>query len=154
MSKVNVAVLGCGFWGSNHTRVFSELNNCNLIAVADVNADRARSIGEKYHIKWYDDSSKLIERKDVEFISICTPTVTHAELALRAIEAGKHVLLEKPMTNTVKEAEDIINSARRKDVRVMVGFIERFNPAVRKAEELIKNGEIGGIVLASSRRVS
>jgi len=154
MGKLNVGVLGCGFWGSNHARVFSELDSCNLIAVADINAERSSAIGRKYHIEWYADASKLIDRKDIEFISICTPTITHAELALEAIEAGKHVLVEKPMTNTLEEAEEVTRSASRQNVKVMVGFIERFNPAVRKAEEIIKNGEIGDIVIASSRRVS
>ncbi|MEM2889608.1 MAG: Gfo/Idh/MocA family oxidoreductase [Candidatus Bathyarchaeia archaeon] len=154
MSKINVAVLGCGFWGKNHARVLSEIENCNLLAVADVNGEKARSIGEKYYIRWYTDPSKIIERKEIELINICTPTITHAELALEAIEAGKHVLVEKPMTNTLEEATKVNKAAKKKSVHIMVGFIERFNPAVKKAEELISNGEIGSIVLASSRRVS
>jgi UDP-N-acetylglucosamine 3-dehydrogenase len=97
---------------------------------------------------------KILERKDVEFVSICTPTITHAELALETIKSGKHVLVEKPMTNTVEEAREVIKKADQKSVHVMVGFIERFNPAVKKAEELIEKGEIGSIVLASSKRVS
>ena len=154
MNRINVGVLGCGFWGRNHARVLSELGSCNLIAVADINAKKARTIGEKYNVKWYTDASRLIENKNIELISICTPTITHAKLSLEAIKAGKHILVEKPMTNTVKEAEEVIRSANRQNVKVMVGFIERFNPAVRKAVEIIKNGEIGDIVIASSRRVS
>lgn len=111
---------------------------------------RARTLGEKYHIDWYSDISKLIERKDLDFISICTPTITHAELALEAIKAGKHVLVEKPMTSTVEEAREVINSANKQNVKVMVGFIERFNPAVVKAKEIMENGAIGKVVLASS----
>ena len=99
MHKVNVGVLGCGFWGKNHARVFSELDCCNLVAVADIEAERARNTAEKHHVDWYSDPSKLLERKDIEFLSICTPTVTHASLALKAIEDGKHILVEKPMTS-------------------------------------------------------
>ena len=154
VNRINVGVLGCGFWGRNHARVLNELDSCNLIAVADINAKKARTIGEKYNVKWYTDASRLIENKNIELISICTPTITHAKLSLEAIKAGKHILVEKPMTNTVKEAEEVIRSANRQNVKVMVGFIERFNPAVRKAVEIIKNGEIGDIVIASSRRVS
>jgi UDP-N-acetylglucosamine 3-dehydrogenase len=135
-------------------RVLNELDCCNLVGVADIDSKRARIIGDKYHIDYFSDYSKLIERKDVEFITVCTPTVTHAEIALEAIKAGKNVLIEKPMTNTVQEAKEIINSAKRQGVKIMVGFIERFNPAVIKTEELIKNREIGEIVLASSKRVS
>jgi len=154
MNRLNVGVLGCGFWGRNHVRVFSELDCCNLVGVADIDARVARTIGEKYHTKWFSSPSKLIERRDIDFISVCTPTITHADIALETIKAGKHVLVEKPMTNTVKEAEEVIESSKRKGVYVMVGFIERFNPAVRKAEEIIRNGEIGDIILASSKRVS
>jgi predicted dehydrogenase len=89
---------------------FSELVFCNLIAVADTNAEKVRTISEKYNVEWYINVSKIIERKDIELIIICTPTVTHAELALEAIKAGKHVLVEKPMTNTIKEAEEVIGS--------------------------------------------
>ncbi|MDQ1279836.1 MAG: hypothetical protein QG670_1098 [Thermoproteota archaeon] len=154
MAKLNVAVLGCGFWGKNHARVYSESTTCNLVAVGDVDAERARTTGEKYHVDWYADPLKLIERKDIEIISICTPTTTHAKLALEAIKDGKNVLAEKPMTSTVEEAKEVIGAAERQGVHVMVGFIERFNPAVRKAEELTGDGEIGSIVLASSKRVS
>ena len=102
----------------------------------------------------YTDPSQLLERGDVDFVSICTPTITHAKLALEAIGMGKHVLVEKPMTNTVEEAEEVIRKASSQNVRVMVGFIERFNPAVRKAKEIMEKGDIGQVVLASARRVS
>jgi len=154
MNKLNVAVLGCGSWGKNHARVFSESTTCNLVAVGDLDAERAKTIGAKYHVDWYADPLKLIERKDIEFVTICTPTTTHAKLALEAIKTGKNVLAEKPMTSTVAEAKEVISAAKRQGVHLMVGFIERFNPAVRKAEEITRNGDIGSIVLASSKRVS
>lgn len=154
MSRINVAVLGCGFWGKNHARVFSESSVCNLVAVVDMDRERARSIAEKHHVNWYTDISELLRKEDVEFVSICTPTTTHAQLAIQAIKAGKHVLAEKPMTNTVKEAEELVQAAKKNNVKLVVGFIERFNPAVQKAKEMIDAGDIGKIVLASSKRVS
>ena len=154
MEKVNVAVVGCGFWGKNHARVFSELDDCNLSAVVDIDSDRARAFGDLYNVEWYTDLSKVLERKDVDSVSICTPTITHAKLSLDAIEAGKHVLIEKPMTRTIEEAKEVIEAAKVNNVKIMVGFIERFNPAVRRAEELIREGEIGEIVMGSARRVS
>lgn len=154
MEKVNVAVVGCGFWGKNHARVFSELDDCNLSAVVDIDSDRARAFGDLYNVEGYTDLSKVLERKDVDSVSICTPTITHAKLSLDAIEAGKHVLIEKPMTSTIEEAKEVIEAAKVNNVKIMVGFIERFNPAVRRAEELIREGEIGEIVMASARRVS
>ncbi|MCJ7632834.1 Gfo/Idh/MocA family oxidoreductase [Candidatus Bathyarchaeota archaeon] len=154
MSRINVAVLGCGFWGKNHARVLSESSVCNLVAVADMDSERARSIAEKYHVNWYTNVSEVLRKEDVGFVSICTPTTTHAQLAIEAIKASKHVLVEKPMTSTVKEAEKLIQAAKKNNVKLMVGFIERFNPAVQKAKEMIDAGEIGKIVLASSQRVS
>ena len=152
--KINVGVLGCGSWGTNHVRVLNELDCANLIGVADIDPKRAKIIGTKYNIDYYSDYSKLIERKDIQLLNVCTPTVTHAEIALEAIKTGKNVLVEKPMTNTVQEAKELITSARHHGVKIMVGFIERFNPAVTKTEELLKKREIGEIVLASSKRVT
>jgi UDP-N-acetylglucosamine 3-dehydrogenase len=80
--------------------------------------------------------------------------VTHGELSLKAIEAGKHVLVEKPMTDTVEEAENIINAAYREGVHLAVGFIERFNPAVQEAKRLIDLGDIGEVILITAKRVS
>lgn len=140
--------------GKNHVRVFSKLDLCNLLAVSDIDINRARRIGNKYNIDWYKDPSKIFRNKDIDLVSICTPTLTHTELTLEAIEGDKHVLVEKPMTNTVIEAERVVKTAKQKNVMVMVGFIERFNPALKKAEELIKKGEVGEIVLTISRRLS
>jgi len=154
LEKLNVAVIGCGFWGKNHARVFSELDDCNLSAVVDIDPDRAREFGRLYNVECYTNLSSVLKKGNVNSVSICTPTVTHAKLALEAIKAGKDVLIEKPMTSTIEEAEEVITAAKLHDVKIMVGFIERFNPAVRRAEELIRKGEIGEIVMASARRVS
>ena len=154
MEKLNVAVIGCGFWGKNHARVFSELDDCNLSAVVDIDPDRAREFGRLYNVECYTNLSSVLKKGNVDSVSICTPTVTHAKLALEAIKAGKDVLIEKPMTSTIEEAEEVITAAKLHDVKIMVGFIERFNPAVKRAEELIRSGEIGQIVMASARRVS
>ena len=154
MRMLNVAVVGCGSWGSNQARVYSTLQNASLVAVSDIDEKRAREVGERYRVDWYTDSAKIFERPDIEAVSICTPTVTHAEIALRAIEDGKHVLVEKPMTNTIDEAEKLIKAAKAHGVYLSVGFVERFNPAVEEAMKIIARGEIGEVILAHTRRVS
>jgi len=154
MRKLGVSVIGCGSWGRNHARVYKELENTSLISVVDLKESTAREIGERYGVEWLTEAEKAFEKPEVEAVSICTPTVTHAELALRAIQAGKHVLVEKPMTNTLEEAEDLITAARRQGVHLVVGFIERFNPAVSEAVKLVSSGEIGDVILAHARRVS
>jgi UDP-N-acetylglucosamine 3-dehydrogenase len=154
MAKVNVGVIGCGFWGKNHVRVFNEIDDCNILAVADIDGQQSRLLGEQYRLDWHVDPMQIIENPSIDFISICTPTSTHASLALDAIKAGKHVLAEKPMTSTSEEAKQVIAAARKAGVYVMVGFIERFNPAVRFTEKLILENKIGTPVLASAKRVS
>ncbi len=152
--KLNVAVIGCGSWGRNHARVYSEIDNADLVAVCDIQEASAKSIGERYSAYWCCDAQKVFDNPDVDAVSICTPTVTHADCGLRAIEAGKHVLVEKPMTDTVQEAEALIESAERQGVTLSVGFIERFNPAVREAIKMISEGKIGDLIQVHAKRVS
>jgi UDP-N-acetylglucosamine 3-dehydrogenase len=154
LRKVNMAVVGCGFWGKNHARIYSELEKADLIAVADLKEDAACALGERYGADYHGDPADLIKRDDIDAISICTPTVAHAKIALEAIEAGKHVLVEKPMTSTVAEAERLIAAAEKAGVKLTVGFIERFNPGVIEALRLVREGKIGDIILARAHRVS
>ena len=154
MKKIKVAVIGCGSWGRNHIRVYNDLGNASLTAIADMNTATARELGERYSVEWYTEPEKIFGRDDVEAVSICTPTVTHADLAMQAIEAGKHVLVEKPMTNTTNEAKELINAAKKQGVYLTVGFVERFNPAVSEAMNIISKGEVGEVILAHTRRVS
>lgn len=154
MKNLNIAVVGCGSWGRNHARVYNDLQEASLIAVADANVNTAREIGEKYHIDWYTDPMKIFERPDIEAVSICTPTVTHMDIASRAIGSGKHVMVEKPMTNTIEEAKELINKSKAQGVTLAVGFVERFNPAINEAMKMINQGEIGEVILAHTRRVS
>jgi UDP-N-acetylglucosamine 3-dehydrogenase len=152
--KIKVGVVGCGSWGRNHARVYKELPGAELVGVADLNPAAAREIGERYRVPYYTDPDKIVSDPEVQLVSICTPTVTHAELGLRSIEYGKHVLVEKPMANSVAEAEELIRAAERHHQWLTVGFVERFNPAVQEVYRRVAAGEIGKVILAHSRRVS
>jgi len=154
MKKLNVAVVGCGSWGRNHARVFKDLDSAALLAIADVDQSVAEEVGVRYNVDWYTDPKKIFDRSDIEAISVCTPTVTHADIALTAIKAGKHVLVEKPMTDTTDEAESLIRAAEAQGVYLAVGFVERFNPAVNETIKKISEGKIGEVILAHARRVS
>ena len=154
MSKLGVAVIGVGFWGKNHVRVFSELSETKLVAICDTDIKRAKNIAGQYGVEAYSDSRKLLKRKDIEAVSICTWTTTHAVEAMRALKAEKHALVEKPLASTIREARKIVYSAKQKDRCLMVGFIERFNPSVQRAKDLLKKGEIGELVSATAKRVS
>jgi len=147
-------VIGCGVWGRNHARVFSELPHTTMKSVVDIDKGSVSALAQRYHVQNSTDPEKTFSDPDIDAVTICTPTVTHADLALRAIEAGKHVLVEKPMTNTLKEAKTLIRAAKKHGVHLTVGFVERFNPAVREAMRVVDEGTIGRVILAHTRRVS
>jgi UDP-N-acetylglucosamine 3-dehydrogenase len=149
-----VAVIGVGFWGKNHARVFSELEETKLVAVCDRDLERAKTIASQYGAEVYDDSRKMLKRRDIEAVSICTWTTTHAAEAMRVLKARKHTLVEKPLASTIREARKIVDFAKQNDRRLMVGFIERFNPGVQTAKSVLKTGEIGELVSATAKRVS
>lgn len=153
MEKIGIGVIGVGAWGKNHARVFSELEAVNLIAITDRDLDRVKAIAKKYHTTPCQSIDELIRHEDIDAVTICTPTVTHADLALEALEAGKHLLLEKPMTDTVQQAQRVVDAAKSADALLMVGFVERFNPSVQTAAEVIDDGKIGELVLGSARRL-
>lgn len=154
MNKLSVGVIGVGFWGRNHARVFYELPNAELKAVCDVNKERVKELAKKYSINGYTDSRELLKKEDVDAVSICTWSTALAKEAVRALNAGKHVFVEKPMAINVKEAEEVVELSEKNDLYLMVGFIERFNPGVEKLKNLLERGEAGTVVSTLSRRVS
>jgi len=153
VNQLKVAVIGTGFWGKNHARVFANLNSTKLVAVCDANPAAAQSVGTEFHVDHETDVNKLLARKDIDAVSICTPTTTHRQVAELALSAGKHVLVEKPMTNTVSEARELLELAERKKLRIMPGHIERFNPVVSCLKDLIGKGKLGRAILLIARRV-
>ena len=153
MRSLGVAVVGTGSWGRKHARVYNELLETELIAVCDVNPKRAKDVADQFGVEGYTDSGRLLKLEGVEAVSICVWSTKLADEALKALEAGKHVLVEKPMASTVEQAKKIVDLARRNDLRLMVGFIERFN-GVQRFKEAVDRGKIGALVSATARRVS
>jgi UDP-N-acetylglucosamine 3-dehydrogenase len=154
MKKLGVAVIGAGFWGRNHARNFREIDETELLAVCDINSERAKAVAEQFHVDAYTDSRKLLRRRDVEAVTICTWSTELAHETLKALKAGKHVLVEKPMARTAREARKIVELAQRKERILMVGFLMRFIPGVQRIKEAVNRREIGSIVCATAKRVS
>jgi len=151
---VRVAVIGAGFWGRNHVRVLSDIEECEVVAVCDVNVERAKIIAQKYNIPFFFPSfDETIKKVELDAVSICTPSTTHAELSIKAIKAGLGVLIEKPMASNAYEAAKVLSIAEDNKTPVMVGFIERFNPVVSVAKNLVEKGEIGEVILSYSKRI-
>lgn len=151
---IRIGVIGVGYWGQNHVRVLRELDNIETLSICDLNIETAKLVAKKYQIKWYTNFREMIKKEKLDAVTICTPTLTHSNIAIKVIEMGVHVFIEKPMASTVEEAVAIVSKAEETDVKIMVGFIERFNPAVQISKELIKQGKIGKLILSSARRVS
>lgn len=153
MKNLRLAVVGAGSWGKNHVRVFSELNEANMVAIVDRDIDRAKVFAKKFNTSYYQTVQEMLKRENVDAVTICTPTVTHTDLALEVIAAGKHLLIEKPMTDTVQQAQRVIDAAKAAGLVLMIGFVERFNPSVQTSAEVIDKGDLGELVLGSARRL-
>ena len=153
MRTVNVGVIGVGAMGENHVRVYHKMEEANLVAVSDVSEKALKRIEKKYDTKGYTEYSDLLEDPDIEVVSVCVPTTFHHAVVMEAIKNKKHVLVEKPIAFTLNEAEEMIEAAKETGVILATGHVERFNPAVQKAKELIDDGVIGDIVSAFAKRV-
>jgi UDP-N-acetylglucosamine 3-dehydrogenase len=151
---VGVGVIGTGFWGENQVRVLRQSRIAELMAICDSNKKRAREIGTKYGVPWYSDVGKFLKVPNLEAVTVCTPTQTHLKVGLQAIEAGKNLLVEKPMAGEERAAEKLVNSSRRAGVKLLVGFIERFNPGVRAVKKMLTQNVVGDIIITSGRRVA
>jgi predicted dehydrogenase len=99
MTKLCVAVIGTGQWGKNHARVYKELPSTELVAICDVNAERAKAMADQYGVKAYSDSTEMLKDKSIEAVNVCTWSTILAQEAMKVLNAGKHVLVEKPMAN-------------------------------------------------------
>ncbi|RLI88681.1 MAG: gfo/Idh/MocA family oxidoreductase [Archaeoglobales archaeon] len=152
MRKLKVGVIGVGAMGKHHARVYSEIANAELVGVADVNEKVAREVAQTYNTEAFTDYEELLNR-GLDAVSIAVPTSLHKDVALRVAEFGVDMLIEKPIAESLSSAEKILKAARREGVKVMVGHIERFNPAVLKLKELILAGELGEVLTMSSKRV-
>ncbi len=154
MKKLGLAVFGTGFWGRNHVRILNSLKNAKVVSICDTDLKRARQVGTRYEVEYCCDIDEILAREDVEAATICTPTTTHKDVAAKLIRAGKDVLIEKPLASTSREARELLSLAKKNRVRVGVGFVERYNPAVRYVKRLIDKKELGKIILVIARRVT
>ncbi|MGB2706068.1 MAG: Gfo/Idh/MocA family oxidoreductase [Candidatus Omnitrophota bacterium] len=136
MANVNVGVVGVGYLGSLHVRVYSQLKNANPVCVCDIDKKKAKKIAKKYRLWYFPDYRTLFDKVDA--VSIAVPTSLHYKIAKDFLNNGIHVLIEKPITQTVEEAQELIDIANSKNLTMQVGHIERFNPVVRAVEPYLK----------------
>jgi UDP-N-acetylglucosamine 3-dehydrogenase len=149
---LNVGVIGVGNMGKNHARIYSELGDSRLVAVADI-SDRGKEMAERFNCRCYRDYREMMEKEKLDAVSVCVPTSMHFSVAKDVIGRGVNVLIEKPISGTLEEAEQLIAMAGRAGVKLAVGHVERFNPAVQKLKEMIDQGKLGNITSMLARRV-
>ena len=134
---MKIAVLGAGHLGRIHLEIIKSMSEYDLVGFYDPDADLSRKISKELSVRSFDSMSSLIDETDI--VDIVTPTLSHFECTKQAILNHKHVFIEKPVTNTVAEADELLVLAERYDVKVQVGHVERFNPAFTAAKPYIKN---------------
>ena len=130
MTKLGVAVIGTGQWGKNHARVYKELPSTELVAVCDVNAERAKAMAQQYGVKAYSDSTEMLKDKIIQAVNVCTWSTILAQEAMKVLNAGKHVLVEKPMATTPEQAQHACQNRRRKWAPPNRGFSDAFHPRI------------------------
>ena len=151
--RLLVGVIGIGAMGANHARVFASLPDAELVAVADSDAERLDALAPGRPLRAYEDYRRLLDEERPDAVSIAVPTRLHAEVALACIERGVPVLVEKPLAAGVEEGERLRAAAEARAVPLMVGHVERFNPAVRELARRLRAGELGRVYQAAARRL-
>lgn len=149
---IKVAVIGVGAMGRNHARVCSELPNVELIGVADPDAQAAGVVAKRYGGRIYTNYTQLLDQQKPDAVIIAVPTLDHLTVALQVIQRKIHLLIEKPIAFSVDEGQQIITAAEQASVQLMVGHIERFNPAVIALKAHLADGELGRVFQIDARR--
>ncbi len=135
--NLNVAVIGVGHLGKHHARIFNELENANLVCVVDTDEERAKEIASLYGCNYYKNYKDIPE--DINCVSIAVPTVKHYEIACHFIEKGVNIFVEKPISETVEQAIDIVSRLEKKNLVFQVGHIERYNPVFLSVKHKIND---------------
>jgi predicted dehydrogenase len=155
MKATSVGVIGCGYWGPNLLRNFAENEAAQLRWICDLDKDRLASMSRRYPMATSaTDYRKLLDDPELDAVAVVTPVATHYAIARDFLRAGKHVLLEKPLTATVAEGEELIELADRGGLTLMVDHTFVYTGAVRKMKEIVRSGELGDLLYFDSVRIN
>jgi predicted dehydrogenase len=152
---IRIGVLGYGYWGPNIVRNFNTTDGTKVIAVSDINQNALKKVKKTYpEIRVTPDCEELVTSADIDVVAVITPVFTHYEIAKKALMQGKHVFVEKPFTYTAAQAEELIEIAKRRNLKIMVDHTFLFTGAVRKIKHLTDEGTIGDLLYFDSVRVN
>src|SRR5690606_18913810 len=143
-TDVRIAQVGIGYWGRNLLRNFASVSGARVVQACDQRPNVLQQVSEQFpKVAVTDNYDDVLGNPDVDAVVVATETPTHFEMASRALKAGKHVFVEKPMAQSVAEAEALVQLAEERDLRLMVGHLLLYHPAFRYIEDLIHSGELG-----------
>lgn len=150
---IKTAVIGVGSMGRNHARIYSELTESQLVAVCDTNPILVTEVAERYNAEAFTDYRHMLTAFKPEAVSVVTPTALHSSVTMGCLEAGAHVLVEKPISANISDGQQMIKMAERCHRILMVGHVVRFNPAIQQLKQRLLNGDLGRIYQIVCRRV-
>ena len=143
MDRVDVAIVGCGIFCEVHAKAYRGFSQSNLVAVCDIDARRARQMAEKYACRYSTNIEEIACDPQIQAVSVVTPDFTHVEPCVVLAQAGKHLLIEKPLATSVADAEKIVAAVTKAGVICMVDFHNRYNPAFAPIKEQLDHGQLG-----------
>jgi len=147
MSEYRYAIVGCGMISEYHAAAIGDIEDARIVAVADVVEEVAKKRGEELNADWYNDYTEMIRRDDVDIVTVCTPSGAHMEPAIAACEAGKHVIVEKPLDITLDKCDRMIQAADKAGVKLATIFPSRVSPVNQLMKETIESGRLGRITI-------
>lgn len=150
MKELGWGIVGCGAISPWFIHGINKAKGTELIAICDVNEEKAKKLTEKEKVPWYTDYDKMLGRDDINIVGICSSNSSHCELTIAAARARKHVLVEKPMATTLQDADRMIESCEKAKVRLGVISQDRFSDEFKKVKKAITDGELGRLVLGSA----
>ncbi|MEQ8175551.1 MAG: Gfo/Idh/MocA family oxidoreductase [Syntrophomonadaceae bacterium] len=150
---LRAGVIGAGNMGRNHIRVYSEMNNVKLAAIADPDLDSLNRSTSLYSINGYADYREMIDKEDLNFISLVAPTCLHFPIAKEVLRRGIHILVEKPLASSVEEGRELIAAAKKIGVILGVGHVERYNPVINELKKHLATGTLGNVFQITIRRI-
>jgi len=149
MNPVRVALIGTGGIAGAHLDAYSRVKEAEVVAVCDIVPEKAEAAAKRWNVpKWFTDYRKVIQLPEVEAVDICTPHAVHAPVALAALKAGKHVLVEKPMTSNLKDAAKLVRAAKESGKVLFCGIKSRWAPSTQQVKRFIESGALGEIYFA------
>jgi predicted dehydrogenase len=150
--QIGIGIVGVGIMGSKHARIYSEIPGAKIVAIADINLEKANSVAAQYGAQAVSDYKELLGMKEIDAMHIATPDHLHRNPVIDSLKAGKHVLVEKPMATSVPDAKEIVSISKQTGCHVQVNYTHRWAAPYAETERLIRSGEIGEGVMVYARK--